>query len=145
MRVKGQVRLEGGKANTKWYVFESTTASRENVTGSTIIGKSVMGRIGAIYLPTSCCFLSLLGHSSFAVLTPPCFWVVFPGPSRWVLGRPGPQCVRSSWTWAMELPRCLPHWAWWRPLSSEEAETAVVGKGKRINSYDKSSTIIGTL
>ena len=37
----------------KWYVSESTTASQENITGSTIRGKPVMGRTGPFYLPAS--------------------------------------------------------------------------------------------
>lgn len=36
------------------------------------------------------------------------------GPSRWVLGKPEPQNVRSSQTWTVELLGCLPQGSWWR-------------------------------
>ena len=89
----------------KCYVSESITASRENMTGSTIMGKPVMARTGPFYLPASWYLLSFLGHTSPIHSSASS---VLSSLAPRMLGRPESQWVKSNFNGQWSCSRtCL--------------------------------------
>lgn len=126
---------------TQGGVSESTTASGENITGSTVTGKSVRDRTGAIYLPASCYFLSLPGLTShLGVITAPPFWAVLPGSSRWGAGEARASGSQVKSAMGSGAARCLLH----GPGGALPACALIPEADKKVGSGDEGSLVVGT-